>query len=237
VTTEALIKPEAQPMATEPATPTTTATHAHHPTDQDFGLLADEARVQRTAEALRAKGYEVFVADDAATARQIVLDKIPKGAEVSQGASKTLEEIGVTAAIEESGEYDAIRPKTRKLDYTTESGRREGRRMGAIPDYWLNSVAALTEDGRMVMASNTGSQLGPVAFGAGHVIWVIGTQKIVKDLDEAMQRLEEHVFPLESDRLQAIYGSPSNISKVLIINKEIRQGRFTVVLLREVAGY
>jgi len=221
MTTETPLKPrEVEPM-----------------TRTDFGAPADEATVEKTATALREKGYEVFVADDFATARQIVLDKIPKGAEVSQGASKTLEDIGVTAAIEESGDYDAIRPKTRKLDYSTEEGRAIGRKMGAVPDWWLNSVAALTQDGRMVIASNTGSQLGPVAFGAGHVIFVVGTQKIVRDLDEAMRRLEDHVLPLESERLHAMYGVPSNISKVLIINKEIRAGRFTVVLVREPVGF
>ncbi|HLX36059.1 MAG TPA: lactate utilization protein [Candidatus Limnocylindrales bacterium] len=204
---------------------------------RDFAAPVDDATIERTAEALRAKGYEVFVADDFATARQIVLDKLPKGAEVSQGASNTLQETGITGVIEESGDYDAIRPKTRKLDYTTEEGRREGRRMGAIPDYWLNSAAALTEDGRFVFASNTGSQLGPIAFGAGHVILVIGSNKIVPDLDTAMRRLEDYVFPLESDRLFKMYGSPSNISKVLILNKEIRAGRLTVVLIREPAGF
>ena len=203
----------------------------------EFAALADEATVERTAEALRAKGYEVFVADDAATARQIVLDVVPKGAEVSQGASKTLEEIGVTAAIEESGEYDAVRPKTRKLDYSTEAGRAEGRRMGAVPDYWLNSVHAVTEDGRLVIASNTGSQLGPLAFGAGHVVFVIGTHKIVKDLDEAMRRIEEHVVPLENERMQAMYGVNTNVSKVLIINKEVRAGRFTIVFVKEPVGF
>lgn len=197
---------------------------------------ADEATIERTAEALRDKGYEVFVADDFASARQIVLDKIPKGAEVSQGASITLEDTGITEAIE-SGEYDAIRPKTRALDYKTEEGRAEGRKMGASPDWWLNSVHALTEDGRLVIASNTGSQLGPISFGAGHVVFVVGTQKIVKDIDQAFRRIEEHVLPLESARLEKLYGVPSNVSKILIINKEVRPGRFTVVLVREAVGF
>src|SRR5262245_60789460 len=105
MTTETTPKPEAQPMPADPAQP------------RDFAALADDATVERTAEALRAKGYEVFVADDAATARQIVADRLPKGAEVSQGASKTLEDTGITALIEESGDYDPIRPKTHKLDY------------------------------------------------------------------------------------------------------------------------
>ena|SRR5438045_4144751 len=203
---------------------------------RDFGAPADEATVQKTASALREKGYEVFIADDFATARQIVLDRVPQGAEVSQGASKTLEDTGITEAIE-GGDYDAIRPKTHKLDYRTEEGRAQGRKMGASPDWWLNSVHAVTEDGRLVIASNTGSQLGPIAFGAGNVVFVVGTQKIVTDLDEAFRRIDEHVLPQENVRMQGLYGVNTNVSKILIINKEIRPGRFTVVLVREPVGF
>jgi len=217
-------------------TPTKPAVELPEP-NMAWAKPADEATVERTAEALRSKGYEVFVADDFATARQVVLDKLPKGAEVSQGASKTLEDTGITAAIEESGDYDAIRPKTHKLDYRTEEGRALGRKMGASADWWLNSAHAITEDGRILLASNTGSQLGPIAFGAGNVIFVVGTQKIVKDLDAGMRRLEEYTFPLESRRMMGIYGVGSNISKLLIINKEIRPGRFTVVLVRQNVGF
>jgi hypothetical protein len=198
---------------------------------------ADADTIARTADALRGKGYEVFVADDAETAKQIILGLVPEGAEVSQGSSVTLEEIGVTAEIEGSGRYDAIRPKTRALDYKTEEGRREGRRMGAVPDFWLNSAHAVTEDGRLVVASNTGSQLGPIAFGAGRVIFAIGSHKIVPDLDAALRRIEEYSYPLESARLFKIYGVPSALSKILIVNREIRQGRFTVVLIREPIGF
>ena len=109
--------------------------------------------------------------------------------------------------------------------------------MGASPDWWINSAHAVTEDGRLVIASNTGSQLGPIAFGAGNVIFVIGAQKIVSDLDAAMRRIEEHVIPLENERMQAMYGVNTYLSKLLIINKEIRAGRFTVVLVRERLGF
>jgi len=198
---------------------------------------ADDATIERTAEALRAKGYEVFVADDHETAKQIILGLVPEGAEVSQGGSVTLEQIGVTAEIEESGRYEAVHPKTRKLDYKTEEGRREGRRMGAVPDFWLNSAHAVTEDGRIVIASNTGSQLGPIAFGAGHVIFAIGSQKLVPDLEAALRRIEEYSYPMESARLFKAYGMPSALNKILIVNKEFRVGRFTVVLIREPIGF
>src|SRR5258706_1429851 len=185
---------------------------------------ADDGTIERTADALRAKGYEVFVADDRETAKQIILGLVPEGAEVSQGGSVTLEELGVTAEIEESGRYEAVRPKTRTLDYKTEEGRREGRRMGAVPDFWLTSAHAVTEDGRIVVASNTGSQLGPIAFGAGHVILAIGSQKLVTDLESGLRRIEEYSFPMESARLFKIYGAPSALNKILIVNREFREG-------------
>jgi hypothetical protein len=197
---------------------------------------ADAETVERTAEALRDKGYEIHVVDDGDAARAVVLGKLPEGAEVSQGASITLEDTGITAAIEGSGRFEAIRPKTRALDYKTEEGRRQGRRMGAAPDYWINSAHALTEDGRLVIASNTGSQLGPIAFGAGEVIFVIGAQKIVPDLESALRRIEEYSLPLESARLFKLHGVPSAVNKILIVNKEYRPGRFTIVLVREAVG-
>src|SRR5258707_15781443 len=89
---------------------------------------ADDATIERTAEALRAKGYEVFVADDRATARQIIIGPVPEGAEVSQGASVKLEEIGGTAVNESWDRSGAIRQQPLHLDYKTEEGRGQGRR-------------------------------------------------------------------------------------------------------------
>jgi len=117
----------------------------------------------------------------------------------------------------------------------------EGRQMqqlGSAPEWTLGSVHAVTENGEVVIVSNTGSQLPAYAYGSSHVIWVVGTQKIVKNLDQAMERVSEHVLPLESVRVQKAYGMPnSNVSKVLIVNNEIAPGRTTIIFVREVLGY
>jgi hypothetical protein len=202
-----------------------------------FAALPGEATIQRTAAALEAKGYVVHVAADANEAKRLILDLIPEGAEVGEGASVTLDELGITAEIEGSGRYDAVRPKTRAMDRSTPEGIRAMRKLGGVPDYHLNSAHAVTEDGRIVIASNTGSQLGPVVFGAGTVIFAIGVQKIVPDLETALQRIEEYTLPRENFRMQGIYGVDSAINKILIVNKEFRPGRFAVVLIRDVIGY
>jgi L-lactate utilization protein LutC len=186
---------------------------------------------------MREKGYAVHIVEDGDEARKVILDLLPEGAEVGQGASTTLEAIGVTHELEESGRYDAVRKHTRSMDRTTPEGLRAMRKLGVGPDWYVNSAHAVTEDGTIVVASNSGSQLAPLAFGAGEVIFAIGSQKLVPDLATAMQRIEEHALPLESVRMQGIYGIDSEIKKVLIIHKESRPGRITVVLIKEPVGF
>jgi hypothetical protein len=69
------------------------------------------------------------------------------------------------------------------------------------------------------------------------VIWIAGTQKLVADLDEGMRRIEEYCYPLENQRSHKAYGEPSSIRKVLIVNREDRPGRMTMVLVREKLGF
>jgi hypothetical protein len=226
-------------VATQPSTtfePTPDATPSDQIPNPQFAQLADDVTIERTAAALRAKHYNVHVVETGAEAKDLILGLLPEGAEVNQGASETLEDLGITHEIETSGRFDAVRPRTRAMDRTTPEGVRAMRKLGGTPDWFLVSAHALTEDGTLVLASNTGSQLGPVAFGAGEVIFAIGTQKIVKDLDTAFRRIEERSLPLEHARMQKLYGVNSSVNKILIINKEFRPGRFTVVLIKELIG-
>jgi len=154
---------------------------------------------------------------------------------VHQGASQTLDVLGITHEIEKSGRYAALRPRIWSMDRQTEAD--EIRRLGAAPDVMLGSVHAVTETGSLLAASMSGSQLGPYGSGAGRVILVVGTQKIVSDLEEGLRRVEEYAFPLEDARAQAAYGVHSGVNKVLIINREITPGRITVVFVDEVIGF
>jgi L-lactate utilization protein LutC len=200
-----------------------------------FGTVADDVRVTRTAAALEANGISVLRAADAAEAKRIVLDLIPEGSQVYHGASQTLEVSGITEALERSGRYEPLRPRIWSMDRQTQAD--EIRRLSASPDVMLGSVHAVTETGALLAASMSGSQLGPYATGAGRVILVVGTQKIVPDLEEGLRRIEEYAFPLEDARAQAAYGIHSGVNKVLVINREITPGRVTVVLVDEALGF
>jgi L-lactate utilization protein LutC len=204
-------------------------------TRRRFGTVADEASVKRTAAALEANGITVLRASNAAAAKQIVLDLIPAGAAVHQAASQTLDVLGITHEIEKSSRYAALRPRIWSMDRATQSD--EIRRLGAAPDVMLGSVHAVTETGSLLAASMSGSQLGPYVSGAGRVILVVGTQKIVPDLEQALERINEYAWRLEDARAQAAYGIRSAVNKVVIINREITPGRITVVFVDEVLGF
>src|SRR3989449_7981501 len=200
-----------------------------------FGTPGDDARVRRTVAALEANGISVLRAADAAEAKRIVLGLIPDGSQVHHGASQSLEQSGIAEEIEKSGRFVPVRPRIWSMDRKTQAD--EIRRLAAAPDVMLGSVHAVTETGALIAASMSGSQLGPYAMGAGQVILVVGTQKIVPDLEEGLRRIDEYAFPLEDARAQEAYGMQSAVNKVDIINGEITPGRITVVLVDEALGF
>ena len=200
-----------------------------------FSELATDEQIERTASALEANGIHALIAEDGADAKRLFFELVPEGAEVFLGSSVTLEILGITEEIDKSGRFDALRPKMFAMDRAAQG--REIRKLVGAPDYAAGSVHAVTEDGRVLIASNTGSQLGPYASGAGKVIWIVGSQKIVRDLNEGFRRLEEHVLPLEEVHMQELYNISTNVSKVLIINREIRPNRITMILVKEEIGF
>ena len=190
--------------------------------------------LERVASVLRSHSIDVAIVDTADEARATVLALVPEGAQVHSGKSKTLEDVGLYSELMESGRYDALRPKLFAMDRATQAA--EMRRLIAAPDFMLGSVAALTEDGALVAASATGSQLGPYAATAGRLILVVGSQKIVPDLDAALRRTREVVFPYENAQVQARLGVDTILEKVLIIFGEWIAGRTTVILVRDPVG-
>ncbi|MEV1065389.1 nuclear transport factor 2 family protein [Streptomyces sp. NPDC050263] len=220
----------AQGPGTDPAHATAATAAA-----ASFADPASAERLERVAAALRAGGFAAEILDDAEAARARVRDLLPEGAGVFTGASETLRLSGIDEDINASGRYDAIRPRVLAIDRAT--GADEIRRLVAGPEFVVNSVAAVTETGSLVLASGSGSQLPANAGGAAHAIWIVGAQKVVPDLGTALRRVEEHALPLESARAQEVYGMPSAVNRLLILNAEPRPGRGTVLLLREAIGY
>ena len=200
-------------------------------------LFADPApaqRLERAATALAAHGFAVEILDDAAAARTRIKDLIPEGASVFTGASETLRLSGIEEDINNSGRYDALKSRP-PMDRATQ--RNEIWAALSTPDVIVGSVAAVTETGSLVVASASGSQVPGYAGGSARAIWIVGAQKVVPDLSTALRRVEEHCLPLESDRAMKVYGQPSAINRLLILNAEPDPGRGIVLLLREAIGF
>ncbi len=200
-----------------------------------FSTLASDEQIERVAQALEANGIRAIIAENGEEAKRIFLELVPEGAEIFLGASVTLETLGIKEEIDNSGRFEALRPKMFAMDRATQG--REIRKLVGAPDYAAGSVHAVTEDGQVLIASNTGSQLGPYASGAGKVIWVIGAQKIVKDLNEGFRRIYEYDLPLETEHMRQLYNAPTNVNKVLVINREIRPNRITMIIVKEEVGF
>ena len=202
----------------------------------DWTKLADDNTIEKTAEALNKNGFETIIVETKEEAKNKALELIPKGSEVMEMTSMTLQDTGILKAIEESGEYNSLRKK--QLAINDEKERREFRKHNLGPQYAIGSVHAITQDGKALIASGSGSQLPAYAFGADNVIWVVSTQKIVKNLDDGIKRIYEHSLPLESERINKLYNmtSGSSVSKILIYNKE-RAGRIKIILVKEKLGF
>jgi LUD domain len=201
----------------------------------DFAELASDERMASAAATLERNGVRAVVVATGGEARSLVRSLLVEGAEVFNNTSRTLETIGVAEDIERSGRYQSLRLRLYQMD--REMQGHEMRMLAAAPEYVVGSVHAVTEDGSLLIASASGSQLGPLVSGAEHVILVIGGQKVVADLDTGLRRIYEYCLPLEDERARRAYGVPSGVNNILVINRVLVPGRVTAILVRERLGF
>ena len=203
--------------------------------NEKFTRLASDEQIERVVKALEANGIHTLIAKNGEEANRLFFELVPEGAEVFLSSSVTLEKLGIRDEIDKSGRFDALRPKMFAMNRETQG--REIRKLGGAPDFAAGSVQAVTEDGRVLISSKTGSQLGPYASGAGKVIWVVGSQKIVKDLNEGFRRIEEYCYPLEEEHMQQLYNMGTSVNKILVVNSEFRPKRITMIIVKEELGF
>jgi YkgG family uncharacterized protein len=204
-----------------------------HASDR-FTALPTDQTLAATVLALEEHGFSVEVVNDLDAARGAVLARIPEGSSVMTNTSVTLDETGITKAINDGGPYESVRNKMLALDFETQA--QEMKAIAGQPDFALGSVHAVTRDGALLIASASGSQLASYAWGATNVIFVVGAQKLVPNLQAARERITEHSLRLEDARALAVYGQNSSIGKILEIHQEL-PGRVHVVFIRQSVGF
>ncbi len=202
--------------------------------DHKFSKVASDVSIEKTKASLEANGFKVQVVENLTGAKAAVQKLIPNKAEVFTATSVTLDKAGLTEELN-SDKYTSVRNKFMPL-YGDPEKAVEMRRIGSAADYAVGSVHAITQDGQVLIATATGSQIPNYVYGASNVIWVVGAQKIVSDLTEALDRIENYTYHLEDERAQAAYGSHSSLNKILIYRKETGN-RVTIILVKESVGF
>ena len=201
----------------------------------NWNELVSKEIVEQIIKKLEERGITAFYVQAGQDAKQKALDLIPKGSQVLVSTSVTAEQIGLKEEIDNSDKFHSVRKEYMALDHDKE--RDEIRKLRSTPDVIIGSVHAVTEEGHILIASNTGSQLSAYVYGAENVIFIVGTNKIVKNTDDGIKRIYEHSFPLENERAKKAYGMNSAVNKILILNKEFKQNRIKLVFVKEKLGF
>src|SRR5258708_8066999 len=160
-----------------------------------WDTLANKESLKKATEALKAAGIESVVVENADEAKKKVFEIVPEKAEIMTMTSITLDTIGVSKEINESGKYDSVRNILNTLDRNTQ--HREMQKLGAAPELAIGSVHAVTQDVKILIASMTGSQLPAYVYGASHVILIVVTKKIVKIFNDVLKRIYDSLLPME----------------------------------------
>ncbi|HEX9502737.1 MAG TPA: lactate utilization protein [Patescibacteria group bacterium] len=202
---------------------------------EKFAVIPADETINKTVESLKANGIDAMVVENSAEAKKKLFEIIPEGAEIMNNTSITLDTIGATEEILHSGKYKPVRDKL----YDPNVSPKEKAILGTTADWATGSAHAVTEEGTIMIASNTGSQIPSEAYGSPNVVLVVGAQKIVKNRDEGFKRIYDHVLPLESERANKAYNitTGSFVSKLLIINREIKPNRIRLILVKEALGF
>jgi hypothetical protein len=207
-----------------------------------------KARLSDLKAAFEDNNFEVFLAQDRAEAKKIVLEEIlpkigPKS--VSWGGSMTFLATGLYETIKEMQGMEVLDAydRSRSAEETYEL-----RRKSLMVDLFITGTNAVTENGMLVNLDMFGNRVGAIAFGPKNVLLMVGRNKVVGDLDEAMLRIKNYAAPTNAMRLdkktpcvKTSYceecKSPDRICNTwTITEKSFPKGRIKIVLINEDLG-
>lgn len=192
--------------------------------------------IENTVHNLQKNGFEVLVVDSKQEALEKVTEIIPSKNQVLTMSSVTLEQTKIFKEINETGKYDSVHQKIVKLGIVGKEFERK--KLISTPRIAVGSINAITQNGELFFASNSGSQIPAYSYASEKVVLIVGINKIIPDVQSAFDRIYKYVFPLEKKRV-ALNGSSSHtdVNKIYIQNREPISGRTTIILVRQTLGY
>ncbi len=131
-----------------------------------------------------------------------ILDMIPAEAVVGRGDSVTLDQVGVTGELMKRNQNRIIDPFEKNADgsFPRVEQRRKVQREALLSDVFLTGTNAVTLDGKLVSTDGAGNRVAAMIFGPKKVIVVAGANKIVKDVNEALERIRTVAAPMNTKR-------------------------------------
>lgn len=156
------------------------------------------------SDALRKRNINAQYVSTRAEALSAVLEMIPEGAKIVRADSVTVDQVGIIPALKERNKNDLVDPFERDADGflvpEVQKNRGKMQREAFSADIFLTGTNAVTLDGKLVNTDALGNRVAPIIFGPKKVILVIGANKIVKDVDEAIERIHTICAPLNAKR-------------------------------------
>ena len=199
--------------------------------------------IETVLKSLKENGFDpVEFIEGASTATQCVLDMIPVNVTVGVPGSTTIRQLGLVTQLRARG--------TRVID----TGKRSRLSIDKIArrtlrsDILLASSNAVTLDGKLVNSDAMGNRVAAMVFGPRRVILLVGMNKIVRDVDEAIDRIKNIIAPYHSetkgkktpcatDGRCTDCNSPERICRVTtIIEKKPRFTDIAIVIVGEDLG-
>ena len=201
-----------------------------------------ELKIERTVKNLIARQFEVHIAENGKQAVKIIKQIIPQGASVNVGGSQTLFELGL---IDELNKMDVDFQNR----YAENADVQKIFREAYSADVYLTSTNAITEDGILLNVDGNGNRVSAMIFGPKEVIVVVGINKLVKDMDAAVKRIQEIAGPMNNMRLNRETPctmlatctdciSPERICAAYVaLARSHQDKRIKVILVKENLGY
>ena len=196
---------------------------------------------ERVIKGLESRNMTGYYAETKEEALQMALELIPEGASVGMGGCMSAKEIGLTDALR-SGKYDFI-------DRDATPNKREAMLATYDADYFISSANAMTEDGVIINIDGNANRVSAIAQGPRYVVFIVGMNKVCKDVDHAMKRARNVAAPINSQRFGLSTPctrtgscmnckSPDTICCQILITRYSRhEGRIHVILVNEELGY
>lgn len=204
----------------------------------DYTTLPSQETVLKTIEAMKARNIEGIFVNTKEEALAKAKAFIPAGSSVNNGSSTTLREIGMVDYLKGT-EHGWNNLHAASIVETDPAKKAELGRAAMFSDYYLGSVHALAENGEMVIASASASQLPPILTTAKNLVLVVSTVKIMPTLEKALERLRTHVVPLEDARMKSTGAPGTQLAKIVIFEAEPQwTGRkIHVIFVNEKLGF